>query len=96
MAININAPKNRLLKPLFTLLVVIAAPFALFFSLLRLPFAKRRVNKLPEILLNDWRPREKYIYIGPSSDFALSDYVKRTIITQHKKAYNLGRMGRKK
>lgn len=71
--------------PLFILLVIVVIPFALFFSLIRLPFAKRRINKLPEILLNDWQPRKKYIYIGLSSDFALSDYVKKNIITQYKK-----------
>lgn len=85
MAININAPKNILLMPLFILLVIVAIPFALFFSLIRLPFAKRRINKLPEILLNDWQSRGKYIYIGLNSDFALSDYVKKNIITQYKK-----------
>ncbi len=83
MAININAPKNILLMPLFVLLAIIVIPFALFFSLIRLPFAKSRTNKLPEILLNDWQPRKKYIYIGLSSDFVLSDYVKKDIIARY-------------
>lgn len=71
--------------PLFILLVIILVPFALFFSLVRLPFAKHRINKLPEILLNDWQPREKYVYIGLNSDFALSDYVKKNIIARYEK-----------
>ncbi len=71
--------------PLFILLVIVVMPFALFFSLIRLPFAKRRINKLPKILFNDWQPREKYIYIGLSGDYKLSDYVKREIITRYEK-----------
>lgn len=85
MAITIDAPKNILLMPLFVLLVIIAIPFALFFSLISLPFAKRRINKLPEILLNDWQPRGKYVYVGLSSDFTLSDYVKKQVIARYKK-----------
>lgn len=85
MAININAPKNILLMPLFALLVIVVIPFALFFSLIRLPFAKRRINKLPEILSNDWQPREKYIYVGLNRGVALSDYVKENLITRYGK-----------
>ena len=85
MAINIYAPKNIFLIPLFVLLVIVAIPFALLFSLIRLPFAKRRINQLPELLLNDWQPREKYIYIGLNSDFALSDYIKKNILTRNEK-----------
>lgn len=83
MAFNINAPKNILLMPFFIALVIIAIPFALFFSLIRLPFAKRRIDKLPEILKNDWLPRKKYIYIGLDSSFALSDFVKEKIIRDY-------------
>lgn len=39
MAFTIYSPKNILLKPLFFLLVIILAPLALFFSLVRIPFA---------------------------------------------------------
>jgi hypothetical protein len=85
MAININAPKNILLMPFFIVLVIIAIPFALFFSLVRLPFAKQRINKLPEILKDDWRPRKKYVYIGINTGFALSDFVKDKIIREYGK-----------
>ncbi len=85
MAININAPKNILLMPFFVLLVIVAIPFALFFSLMRLPFANSRIKKLPEMLKNDWLPRKKYIYIGLNSDFALSDFVRSRIISNHGK-----------
>ncbi len=83
MALIINAPKNKLLMPFFVVLVIIAAPFALFFSLIRLPFAKRRKDKLPEMLKNDWLPRKKYIYIGLTSGFAMSDFVKGKIISEY-------------
>ena len=83
MALNINAPKNMLLMPFFVVLVIIAIPFALFFSRIRLPFAKRRIDKLPEILKNDWLPRKKYIYIGMNRGFALSDFVKDKIIRSY-------------
>lgn len=69
--------------PFFVVLVIIAIPFALFFSLIRLPFAKRRIDKLPEILKNDWLPRKKYIYIGLTSGFALSDFIKDKIIRDY-------------
>jgi hypothetical protein len=83
MALNIYAPKNKLLMPFFIVLVIIAIPFAAFFSLLRLPFANRRVNQLPEILKNDWLPRKKYVYIGLNSGYALSDFVKEKILAQY-------------
>lgn len=69
--------------PFFIVLVIIVIPFAAFFSLIRLPFAKRRTDKLPEILRNDWLPRKKYIYIGLNSNFGLSDFVKEKIIGQY-------------
>lgn len=69
--------------PFFIVLVIVTAPFALLFSLIRLPFAKRRTDKLPNILKNDWKPRKKYIYIGLNSNFALSDFIKEKIITKY-------------
>lgn len=81
--ITVRVPKNLLLIPFFIVLVIIAMPFALFFSLIRLPFAKRRINKLPGILKNDWLPRKKYIYIGLNSGFALSDFIKDKIIRRY-------------
>jgi len=81
--IAINAPKNIFLMPFFIVLVIIAAPFALFFGLIRLPFAKKRIHKLSDMLKNDWMPRRKYIYIGLNSGFALSDFVKDKIISDH-------------
>jgi len=83
MALHINAPKNIFLMPFFVVLVIIVVPFALFFSLARLPFAKRRIEKLPEILKNDWLPRKKYIYIGLNGGFALSDFVKDKILPSY-------------
>ncbi len=86
MAFTITAPKDPLLKLLFVLLVIVLAPLALFFSLVRLPYAKRRINKLPAILQNDWMPRKKYIYIGSSSnDIQLSDFLKNTIFSKYEK-----------
>lgn len=79
MAITINYPKNPPLKPLFILLVIVLAPFALFFSLVRIPFAKRRVVKLNEIIADDWIPRHKYVYISWSEDFELADFAQHTV-----------------
>ena len=86
MAFTITVPKNLFLKLLFMLLVMVLAPLALFFSLVRLPFAKHRINKLSEILRNDWMPREKYIYIGSSSDNTqISDFLKDDIFGKYGK-----------
>lgn len=71
--------------PFFIVLVLIAIPFALFFSLIRLPFANHRIKNLPEILKSDWLPRKKYIYIGLNSNFAVSDFVKEKIISEYGK-----------
>lgn len=65
--------------PFFVLLVIIAIPF----SLIRSPFAKKRIDKLPVILKDDWLPRKKYVYIGLNSGFALSDFVKDRIIRSY-------------
>jgi hypothetical protein len=84
MAFTVNYPKNNLLlKLLFILLAIIVIPFALFFSLIRIPFANRRIAKLSERLRDDWLPRKKYIYIGFNSGFALSDFIKEKIISQY-------------
>lgn len=86
MAFIITAPRNLFLRLLFIVLVIILAPFALFFSLVRLPFARRRINRLPEILRDDWVPRKKYIYIGFSTDNSqLSDFLKKKILGTHEK-----------
>jgi hypothetical protein len=84
MAAIINYPKSIFLKPLFILLVIILTPLALLFSLVRIPFARRRINKLHETLENDWLPRKKYLYLGFTSNFILSDFVKEKIITRYK------------
>lgn len=81
--ITINAPKSMFLMPFFIVLIIIAIPFALFFSLIRYPFAKRRINKLPDVLKNDWMPRNKYVYIGLNGNFALSDFIKSNIIRKY-------------
>ncbi len=39
---------------------------------------------MSEILENDWRPRKKYVYIGLTGNYALSDFVKEKIINDHK------------
>lgn len=84
MAFIINYPKNNLLlQLLFILLAIVVLPFALFFSIARIPFAKRRIGKLSERLKNDWLPRKKYIYIGLNSGFALSDFVRERIIPKY-------------
>ena len=80
MAFTINAPKNLLLLPFFILLVIVLAPFAIFFSLVRIPFARRRIRNLASILQQDWLPRKKYIYIGLTGGFKLSDYIKENIL----------------
>jgi hypothetical protein len=48
-----------------------------------MPFAKRRINKLPEILKNDWLPRKKYVYVGLNSNFPLTDFVREKILTSY-------------
>ena len=83
MAITITNPKNWLLKPLFWLLVIVLAPFALFFSLMRIPFANRRKRKLEEILEQDWKPRKKYIYIGFNSSHPCADFIKSKILPKY-------------
>ena len=83
MAFTINAPKNRLLLPLFILLVIVLAPFALFFSLARIPFAKNRVAKLNEIIADDWLPRKKYVYIGFSDNLPLTKFIERDLIPKY-------------
>ena len=83
MAITITNPRNWLLKPLFWLLVIILAPLALFFSLVRIPFAKRRKHKLEEILEQDWQPRKKYIYIGFNSSYPCADFIKSKILPKY-------------
>ena len=83
MAITITNPKNWLLKPLFLLLVIILAPLALFFSLVRIPFANRRKRKLEEILEQDWQPRKKYIYIGFNGNYPCADFIKSKILPKY-------------
>lgn len=81
--ISINKLKHILLLPLFIVLVIILAPLALFFSLIRLPFAKRRINKLPNIFRDDWMPRKKFVYIGYTDGTALSRFIKDKIIGKY-------------
>ena len=83
MAITITNPKNWLLKPLFWLLVIVAIPFALLFSLARIPFAKRSKRKLEEILEQDWLPREKYVYIGFNSNYSFTDFIQDEILPKY-------------
>jgi hypothetical protein len=85
MTSSINVLKNIFLIPFSIVLVIIAIPFLLLFALIELPSKKRRMRKLPTILKNDWLSRKKYIYIGLSSNFVLSDFVKEKIISQHGK-----------
>lgn len=69
--------------PFFVLLVIVLAPFALFFSLVRVPFAKRRIAKLNEIITSDWLPRKKYIYLNYDDDFPLVEFVERSLILKY-------------
>ena len=92
MFIQIKSLKKILPTPIFLLVAIVAipvaivaVPFALVFSVVNIPFAKHRTKKLPDMLLNDWQPREKYIYIGLNSDSMLSDYVKKSILIHYKK-----------
>lgn len=83
MAFTINAPKNWLLMPFFVLLVIILAPFALFFSLVRIPFAKKRVTRLNEIIASDWLPNKKYVYIGFNDDLPITEFLERDVIPKY-------------
>lgn len=83
MAITITNPKNWLLKPLFWLLVIVAIPLALVFSLVQIPFSRRRKRKLEEILWQDWLPREKYVYIGFNSGYPFADFIKDEILPKY-------------
>jgi hypothetical protein len=79
VAFTIHAPKSRLLIPLFVFLVIVLAPFALLFSLVRIPFAKRRVAALNKIIASDWITRKKYIYINYDKSFPLAEFVERQL-----------------
>jgi hypothetical protein len=83
MALNIQAPKNRLLLPFFILLVILLAPFALLFSLVRLPFAKDRVAALNKVIAEDWIPRSKFIYLNYDEGFPLAKFVERELIPKY-------------
>jgi 6-pyruvoyl-tetrahydropterin synthase len=70
--------------PFFILLVIILMPFALFFSLARWPFAKRRIVRLKEIITEDWLPRKKYIYIGYNDDLPITKHIEQEILPKYK------------
>lgn len=69
--------------PFFIVLVIVTIPFALFFSLARLPFAKRRTVRLKEIIAEDWLPRKKYIYIGYNDDLPITQHIEQEILPKH-------------
>jgi hypothetical protein len=81
----INSPKNVLLKPLFVLLVILLTPLAVVFSVIRRPFAKRRIIKLDDTIQKEWLPRGKYIYIGFTSNFVLADYTRESILPKYER-----------
>jgi hypothetical protein len=83
MAFTISFPKKPILVPFFILLAIVLAPFALFFSLIRLPFSKRRIVKLNELIPADWIPRKKYIYLNYDDDFALAKFAEEELIPKY-------------
>lgn len=70
--------------PFFIVLVILTAPFALIFSLLRLPFARRRTENLKHVITKDWIVRKKYVYIGYHADSPIAQYIEREILPKYK------------
>lgn len=65
------------------IIIVIFSPIILFFNIIGAPFSKKRINNLKKELVEEWLPKDKYLYIGYTDDFALTDYIRNDIINKY-------------